>query len=354
MTATGTHPQPAGDKGANGKNGTPAPAANGTAKAEDKALVPTPMQDFRAALGRMKQQIQMALPSHLDVERMIRIVCTTVQTNSDILNCTKESVYARIMQCAQLGLEPDGLLGHAWLVPFNERKTGKKICQLFIGYKGLLKLARNSGEVSGVSARVVQAKDRFEFEYGLDEKLVHIPHMITDEAEDVGEPIYVYAIVRMKDGSNHFEVMSSKEVERIRLNSPSRDSDAWEIHWPEMAKKTVLRKALKLSPLSIEDKMARAIALDERADSGLPQGVDGSELIDIEPSPKILSASGAFVVSSLKQRKEIAKLSEQARVSESDIAGWYSKHAVDDLSDQEADKAIARLKDVLAKEGEAA
>lgn len=344
MTTAGQHAPPPTNGAANGQ-----PPSG--AKTEEKRGI-QPYDDFRSVLEKMKPEIKRALPSHLDIERMIRIVLTVFRQTPDLLLCTKESILARIMQCAQLGLEPDGLLGQAWLVPFKNRKNGTYECQLFIGYKGLLKLARNSGEVAGVSARVVFERDQFEFEYGLAERCVHVPFMLKKETDEPGEPIYVYAVIRMKDGTNSFEVMSSKEVERIRLLSPSRDSDAWEDHWQEMAKKTVLRKALKLSPLSVEDKMARAIALDERADAGLPQGVDGSEIIDIgdvtAPSP-IVTPTGD-VTSSMKQRKDIVRFAGEAKVSVADVTKWFGKEAVDDLTRQEADDAIGRLKTAIEKD----
>jgi recombination protein RecT len=258
---------------------------------------PTKIETFRDVLGKMKNQLAVALPKHLDVDRMLRIVFTTVQRNPALLDCTRDSLLGCIVQCAQLGLEPDGLLGHAYLIPFKNRKENRLECQLIIGYKGLLKLARQSGEIASVSARVVYSKDLFEYEYGLNEKLRHIPYVQQEEKDDSGVPVFAYAIFRLKDGSHHFDVMSYREIEFIRKGSPSGNSPAWSDHWDEMAKKTAIRRAAKMSPASIEDRMARAISLDERADAGVPQEIESEDALKaiaaIEPQETVLEQPAA-------------------------------------------------------------
>jgi recombination protein RecT len=253
------------------------PAGNGSDVAR-----PTPINNFRDLLEKMKPQIALALPRHVDPSRMLRIVLTTVQRTPKLLDCTRESLLACIVQCAQLGLEPDGLLGHAYLIPFWNNKEKRQECQLIVGYKGLLKLARQSGEVSSICARVVHEKDEFDYEYGLEEKLRHRPSM----EDDPGPLQFAYAIFFLKDGSKHFEVMSFREIERIRMRSKAAEYGPWSTDYEEMAKKTVLRRASKMSPASIEDRMAKAIAMDELADAGLPQGLPEPEAPAPAPQPE--------------------------------------------------------------------
>jgi recombination protein RecT len=253
-----------------------------------------PIALFRDLLEKMRAQFEMALPRHLDVDRMLRIFVTTVQRTPKLLECTQASLLGSLMQCAQLGLEPDGILGQAYLVPFENKKAKppRMECQIIIGYKGLLKLARQSGLVSNISARVVHEKDFFDWEYGLNERLVHKPYKppalprdasddMVREAFDPGPTTHAYAICWLKDGGHHFEVMSYWEIEHIRRNAPSGKSPAWMEHWDEMAKKTALRRTSKGSPASVDDKVAAAIAIDERADIGLPQG----DLPELPPVP---------------------------------------------------------------------
>jgi len=217
---------------------------------------------IRALLEKSKNQIKLALPSHLSPDRMLRIAMTSIQKTPELLNCTPESLIGAVIQSAQLGLEPDGVLGHAYLVPYG------KTCTFIPGYKGLLMLARRSGEISTVLAEVVHEKDRFEFELGLNPQLKHIP---TDE-EDEGPVIAAYAVAKLRDGGVQFTVMRRNAIEKIRAKSPAGKSGPWVTHYEEMAKKTVLRRLCKLLPCSVE--LERASALDERAEVGLPQDLE--------------------------------------------------------------------------------
>ncbi|EBP9973868.1 recombination protein RecT, partial [Salmonella enterica subsp. enterica] len=174
-------------------------------------------------------------------------------------DCDTMSFVSAIVQCSQLGLEPGGALGHAYLLPFGNRneKSGKKNVQLIIGYRGMIDLARRSGQIASLSARVVREGDDFSFEFGLEEKLVHRP----GENEDA--PVtHVYAVARLKDGGTQFEVMTRKQIELVRAQSKAGNNGPWVTHWEEMAKKTAIRRLFKYLPVSIE--IQRAVSMDEK------------------------------------------------------------------------------------------
>ena len=117
--------------------------------------------------------------------------------------------------------------------------------------KGLIDLAYRSGEVSTVTAQVVYANDEFEYELGLNPVLKHKPCM-----GERGEPIYVYATFRTKDGGYGFECMSVADIRK----HAQQFSDAykrgytspWVTNFEEMAKKTVLKRVLKYAPLKTD------------------------------------------------------------------------------------------------------
>ncbi|AJE01601.1 hypothetical protein LW89_21395 [Salmonella enterica subsp. enterica serovar Paratyphi A] len=56
----------------------------------------------------------------------------------------------------------------------------------------MIDLARCSGQIASLSARVVREGDDFSFEFGLEEKLVHRP----GENEDA-QVTHVYAVARL-------------------------------------------------------------------------------------------------------------------------------------------------------------
>jgi recombination protein RecT len=221
---------------------------------------------MRQLLQDRKGELQAALPRHISADRMLRLVLTTIQRNPKLLDCTQASVIGSVMQAAQLGLEIDDLLGTAYLVPFRNKKSGQLECQLIPGYKGLMNLARRSGEVADIDAKVVYSADFMDFEYGSSRFLKHKP-----ARGNRGEMSSVWAAAYLKDmmGNPHFEVMSKAEVEAIRARSRAKDAGPWVTDEEAMWLKTAIRRLCKQIPASTE--LQAAIALDEQADIGLPQ-----------------------------------------------------------------------------------
>lgn len=181
------------------------------------------------------------------------------------------------MQCAQLGLEPGGALGHAYLLPFENRKKGITEVQFIVGYRGMLDLARRSGQIISIEARAVYAADRFHVALGLNPDLTHEPDW---EAADRGPLRFVYAVAKLKDGGTQFEVMSRAEIERVRSQSKAGQNGPWVTHFDEMAKKTVIRRLFKYLPVSIE--LATAVGLDEQSEAGQPQDNPLTDAITID------------------------------------------------------------------------
>lgn len=234
----------------------------------------------------MLREIQRALPRHMSGDRMARVMLTEIRKNPLLAECEPASFMGAVMQLSQLGLEPGGHLGHAYLIPFKRSvkvgKEWKKVpeVQLVIGYRGMLDLARRSGQIQSIEARVIYANDDYEIEMGLDSKLIHKPDW---HNPDRGEPLFFYAVAKLKDGGTQFEVMSATEVNAIRDKSQGYDSakrkaaeynkdtidHPWATHYEEMGKKTVTRRLFKWLPVSIE--MQSAVGLDEMADADLPQ-----------------------------------------------------------------------------------
>lgn len=215
----------------------------------------------RAALDKLKPQMAMALPKHLTPDRLLRVTMTAVQNTPKLLDCDRTSLFAAVLTCAQLGLEPDGVLGQAYLVPFRGR------VQFIPGYKGYLTLARNSGEISSIQAHEVCANDEFDYAYGLEERLQHRP------AEgDRGEITHVYAYAKYKDGGHIFEVMTRTQIDAVRDNSEGYKafksgvikSNPWDSHYPQMARKTAIRRLANYLPMSVQ----RAAAIDAAYDDG--------------------------------------------------------------------------------------
>lgn len=239
-------------------------AATGTAVQQQNAAPKTIMEMMASA--SVKNQMALAMPRHMTADRLMRIALTEVRKVPALGKCNVQSFMGAIMQCAQLGIEPGAALGHAYLLPFGNGKAsdGLANCQLIIGYRGMIDLARRSGQIISLNARSVHANDTFHYSYGLDETLEHVP-----APGDRGDLTHVYAVAKLKGGGIQFEVMSKADVLKVKASSKAGNNGPWVSHFDEMAKKTVIRRLFKYLPVSIE--MTQAVVLDEKADAGIDQ-----------------------------------------------------------------------------------
>lgn len=237
--------------------------------------VPKALQLLRG--DEMKLQLQAAIPRSvakwLTPDRMIRIATTEMRKSPDLKQCTAESVVGSIVQSAQLGLEPGSVLGHSYLVPFNSKykdergqEAWRKECQLIVGYRGMIDLARRSGQIEQINAWAVRDCDEFSYGLGLEPYINHTPDDSVDPKNDGSDIIFVYAIAKLKDGGVQFEVMSRAKVEAIRNRSKAKKFSPWQTDYEAMAKKTVVRQLFKMLPVSLE--IQRAVGTDELADAG--------------------------------------------------------------------------------------
>lgn len=199
----------------------------------------------------LKDQIAKALPKHCSPDRMMRVTLTALTRTPALANCDQASFFKCLLDLSAWGLEPDGRRAH--LIPFENRKRGVTECQLILDYKGLIELAYRSGFVRSIHADVVYAGDLFEFSLGKVTK--HTPwgfRLDDGKPDDRGNVIAAYALVELKDGASHHEVMTYEEIEGIRQRSRAGKSGPWVTDWSEMAKKTAFRRASKWIPLAAE------------------------------------------------------------------------------------------------------
>ncbi len=215
------------------------------------------MSNVRELMERSKGQIAAALPNSCTPERMMRITATALQNTPELLDCDPLSLLASVMECSQLGLEPNSKLKHAHLVPFWNSKTKQKEVQAIPGYAGLIELATRSGKVTSINANVVYGKDQFEYEEGLAPRLVHVPSQDVDRGEVKG----AYAVAQMTNGQTTHTMMWKAEIDKIRDGSPAGRSGPWKSHYDEMCKKTAIRRLCKTLPVSA---VQQAVTLQER------------------------------------------------------------------------------------------
>ncbi len=216
-----------------------------------------------------KGQIKAALPRHMTPDRMTRIALTEIRRNPKLQDCTPISLFASIIVASQLGLEP-GLQDECYLIPYK----GEAQCQP--GYKGLAKLAKNTGEVKKISAHVVYENDEYDVQLGSEEFIHHRPNITGNR----GDMLFVYAVAFYQDGTVQIEPMTKEEVEHIRDNYSkpyinykkgyTQDPPAWVTSPAEMWRKTAIIRLCKRLDLSPEkaDSLNQAIHIDHQAETG--------------------------------------------------------------------------------------
>lgn len=258
------------------------------------------------------------LPSQMPVERMMKLALGALRTTPKLMDCTTESLFGAVVVCAQLGLEPNTPLGHAYLIPFEKRRkqggewiTERTDVQVVIGYKGMLDLARRSGQIISIAAHEVRENDSFKYAYGTDEQLIHEPAL-----RNRGDIIGFYAVAKLVGGGHAFEFMSREDVDAIRdasqgykaaetsakRNGRAADSP-WHNNYVEMGRKTALRRLFKFLPISVE--AATAAAIDDRPVSA-PAALDDAVLTaeysrdDEVPPPEMNPETGEVPALSAK------------------------------------------------------
>ena len=245
----------------------------------------TPQNGIQTLLSKNWGRIEAVMPKKMSAERLYQLSVSAINTTPNLARCTPASLLSCVMKCSALGVEPSAVdgLGMSYILPYRNKIKGTNEFQyeatFILGYKGMIALARRSGEIKSISARAVYEGDLFDFKYGLEDLLEHIPG---NEKENL---THVYMVAHFMDGGHHIEVMTKEDIEAIRKRSKARDGGPWVTDYEAMAKKTVIRRAFPYLPVSIE--AANAAAADETDGGFVPQicfaPVVENPILDIAP-----------------------------------------------------------------------
>lgn len=234
-----------------------------------KELTVHQQSTIQGLLAKNIKAIKSVLPRHLTPERMCRIAYMAIARTPKLAECSQHSLLNAILEASMLGLEIGGPLGLAHLIPF------KGEAQLIIGYQGFMDMAYRSARITNFSAHPVYEDDTFEYAYGLNPKLYHVP----SQNDDPGALMYAYAVAQFKNGGFDFEVVDkriamaakSRSAAKNKQDSPWNTQDEW-----TMWVKTAIRRLAKRLPQSPE---LQAMAnLDDRAEAGVSQEIN---IIDV-------------------------------------------------------------------------
>lgn len=270
-------------------------------------------------LDENRKKITKALGKWMTMDRMLMLVVNSIRRNPDLGKCSPISIYSCVMQSAQLRLPPDDMRGLAYLVPFWNGKKGVFEAQFMPGFKGLVKLAKDSGEVKNVYSRVVYSNEHFEIEEGLNPRLEHVPLPPAER----GNPKGTYTVTELKDGSKEFTFLWEDDIQKLRSRSKAGGSGPWVTDPDEMRKKSTIRRAMKLRDLGSE-RLSKAVALDE--------------MIDTDVSSREEFEDNDFMTETLSGKPPVAQPQEKAIAQPQEpMEAEYSEQPESESARQEAD-----------------
>lgn len=193
----------------------------------------------------------------------LAIMTKDPKNGDNLKRCTPESVLASMMACVHLDLMPNTSEQYAYIIPYGS------VAQFQLGYKGLVELAYRSGVIKAVNAELVFKEDVFEVDLGMDRKLVHRPSYTVADRTSYQNAVAVYATAKLNNGEFVFEVLTKADLEKVKNSSKAASNGPWK-DWPEaMAKKTAVKRLLKLLPSSTSDnRFKQAAEWDSKGEAG--------------------------------------------------------------------------------------
>jgi recombination protein RecT len=246
-----------------------------------------PIDQFKTELKLMEPNFIPLLPANVPVEKFKAMVIAAVGGNPKLLECTRASLWRACIQGAELGLSLNPTTAEADILPVWSKANGNE-AQFRPRYKGLMNLARRSGEVLTISATLVHENDRFEVIEGLRPNIIHVR-----ANGDRGALTHAYCVWTLKGVPEpQFEVMDCAQIMKIKARTTSKKADGtivgpWVNDEEEMWRKTVVKRATKYMPISVEI-LAKAVAVDNLHETGVDFDITDGEVItetDWEPVP---------------------------------------------------------------------
>lgn len=252
----------------------------------------TPARTVADYIGRddVQTAIKAVIPRSLTPERLTQICISAINQTPRLAECSVESILSCVMKCSQVGLEPSNVngLGLCYILPYRSR-SGMQ-AQFILGYKGIIKLALQSGYVTSIKAQAVYEGD--EFASWEDETGQHFRFVADLDAEHSEKTLrLVYCVAQLKAGGFVFEQMRKGDVDAIRARSKASTSGPWVTDYEQMALKTVIKRTAKYLPLGTTEQSA------VQADETTPDYSDGLRLpAPVGDSMAEIQADGAAQV----------------------------------------------------------
>lgn len=206
--------------------------------------------------------------------RMRESAAHLIGNNEKLRQCDPQSVLGALYTAATNKFRIEPHFGECFLIPRTLRVGNQSVltCQFQIGYKGWKAIALQSGNVAFMQAHGVYKEDVFEHQYGTGSFLRHI------RAQAHGkEYAWFYALAKLQNGMELFELVSASEAEKNRRHSETQYTwsniggknqkvysekpvGIWAEHYEAMALRVAIKKLVSALPMT--DVIDEKISLD--------------------------------------------------------------------------------------------
>lgn len=228
------------------------------------------MSDMHQLIASHRKQIESVMSGALTADRLYGLLQSAVSREPKLLQCTPESIVACCMKCSTLGLEPSSVdgLGKAYILPYGNKNlaSGRPEATFILGYKGMLDLARRSGELKSITVTAAFDGDSIELMMGQDGEpwLKEMPINL-DASHDPANLRFVFLCAKFTNGGSHAEYMTKSEIDAVRARSKAGNTGPWKSDYVAMAKKTIIRRSFPYLP--IDTQAQKAAVADETTPS---------------------------------------------------------------------------------------
>lgn len=230
---------------------------------EQKKL--TPFQQATVQVGKYAK----SMADDKRSQQFMATMALMAQKEPKIADATPQSLMTALMACVSLDLMPNTPEQFAYVIPYNNKRNGSIEAQFQIGYKGMVELAYRTGQIKAINAELVFPQDDFEVLLGTERVLRHKPDYSIDRTK-FNDITHVYATAKLANGETVFEVLPVSDLKKIKDSAKASSTASPWATWPEsMAKKTAVKRLLKLLPQSAEDnRLVVAAEIDSLAEAG--------------------------------------------------------------------------------------
>ena len=179
---------------------------------------------------------QLFFPDNYNYVNAVKYAALVITQTKGLQDCTKASVVQALSDMALQGLDVQRKQGY-FIKYGNELK-------FFRSYFGDVAAAMQTKLIKDIKAVVIYDGDEFETGIENDEEVV-LHHKTSFKNRD-NEIIGAYAVAILPEGAKRYCVMTKKEIDKNWAKSTNKDNQVQKDFPQEMAKRTVIRRLVKL------------------------------------------------------------------------------------------------------------